>query len=561
MFFRAKKSGDRTYLQIVESYRDEGRPRQRVIATLGRMDELAASGKLESLLASGARFAESAMVLNAFESGDLTAVTTLRIGPSLIFERLWEETGCKAVIANLARERGFTFSLERAVFLTVLHRLFAPGSDRAADKWRTDYRIDGTETLSLHQLYRTMAWLGEPLAPEHQANKTPFAPRCTKDVIEEHLFDRRRDLFTSLDLVFFDTTSIYFEGEGGETLGQRGHSKDSRPDLNQMVVGMVLDSEGNPLLTEMWPGNTTDVKSLVPIVDRLQQRFGVVNVCIVADRGMISEETMAALEERHWFYILGARLRSTTEVRDEVLSRAGRYEVVNPKSASVSAPSPLKVKEVMVDERRYIVCFNEDQAKKDAADRDAIIANLREKLPQGAKALVGNKGYRKYLTKPADGFAIDEAKVAHEARYDGKWVLRTNTDLPADVVALTYKQLWAVEDIFRTTKTTMETRPIHHKCDETIRGHVFCSFLAIVLKKALMDRIAAKGLVLEWADIVRDLNTLEEVQVNQHDKQFLLRNQIGSAGGKVFQVIGVALPPTIRAGAGETGGVSNSDLI
>ena len=553
MFFRTKKSGVRAYLQIVESFRDAGKPRQRVIATLGRMDELTASGQLESLLASGARFAENAMVLNAFESGDLTAVTTQRIGPALIFERLWEETGCKAVIANLARERGFTFSLERAVFLTVLHRLFSPGSDRAADKWRADYRIDGTETLSLHQLYRTMAWLGEPLPAEEQANKTPFAPRCTKDVIEEHLFDRRRDLFTSLDLVFFDTTSIYFEGEGGETLGQRGHSKDSRPDLNQMVVGMVLDSEGNPLLTEMWPGNTTDVKSLVPIVERLQQRFGVVNVCIVADRGMISEETMAALEAQHWFYILGARLRSTTEVRDEVLSRAGRFEVVYPKSGIASDPSPLKVKEVMIDERRYIVCFNEDQAKKDAADREAIIANLREKLPQGAKALVGNKGFRKYLSKPAAGFAIDEAKVRLEVRYDGKWVLRTNTDLPADVIALTYKQLWAVEDFFRTTKTTMETRPIHHKRDETIRGHVFCSFLAIVLKKALMDRLAAKGLVLEWADIVRDLEGLAEVRVTQLNKQFLLRSQIGSAAGKVFQVIGVALPPTIRAGTEDKG--------
>lgn len=553
MFFRTKKSGDRAYLQIVESFRESGKPRQRVIATLGRLDELAASGQLESMLASGARFAENAMVLNAFENGDLTAVTTQRIGPALIFERLWAETGCQAVIASLAAERQFTFSLERAVFLTVLHRLFSPGSDRAADKWRADYRIDGTETLSLHQLYRTMAWLGEPLPTGEQANRTPFAPRCTKDVIEEHLFDRRRDLFTSLDLVFFDTTSIYFEGEGGETLGQRGHSKDSRPDLNQMVVGVVLDSEGNPLLTEMWPGNTTDVKSLVPIVDRLQQRFGVVNVCIVADRGMISGETMAALEARHWFYILGARLRSTTEVRDEALSRAGRFEMVYPKTAIASDPSPLKVKEVRIEERRYIVCFNEDQAKKDAADREAIIANLREKLPQGAKALIGNKGFRKYLSKPAAGFAIDEAKVRDEARYDGKWVLRTNTELPADVVALTYKQLWAVEDIFRTTKTTMETRPIHHKCDETIRGHVFCSFLSIVLKKALMDRLAAKGLVLEWADIVRDLEGLEEVQVTQLNKQFLLRSQIGSAGGKVFQVIGVALPPTIRVGIDDKG--------
>ncbi len=316
-----------------------------------------------------------------------------------------------------------------------------------------------------------------------------------------------------------------------------------------MVVGIVLDSEGNPILSELWPGNTTDVKSLVPIVDRLRQRFGVVNVCIVADRGMISKETIAALEEKQWFYILGARLRSTTEVRDEVLSRGGRYQVVHPKTGVAADPSPLKVKEVMIEERRYVVCLNEDQAKKDAADRAAILDGLKEKLSQGAKALVGNKGYRKYLANPSGGFIIDEAKAKNEARYDGKWILRTNTTLPADVVALTYKQLWVVEDIFRTMKSTLETRPIYHKRDETIRGHVFCSFLALVLRKALNDRLATKGHVLEWADIIRDLDALEEIHVAQQNKKFLLRSQVGSVGSKTFQAVGVALPPTIRAAA------------
>jgi transposase len=547
MYFRLKKSGNRAYLQIVESYRQGGQPRQRVIATLGRLDELTASGQIESLLASGARFAENAMVLSAFENGELTTVTKRRIGPSLVFERLWEETGCKAVITALADRRGFGFSLERAIFLTVLHRLFCSGSDRAADKWRADYRIDQVETLSLHHLYRTMAWLGEELPASEQAGKTPYASRCTKDLIEEGLFDRRRDLFTSLDLVFFDTTSIYFEGEGGETLGERGHSKDSRPDLNQMVVGMVLDAEGNPILCELWPGNTTDVKSLIPIVDRLRQRFGVLNVCIVADRGMISEETIATLEEKEWFYILGARLRSTKEVRDEVLSRGGRYQTVYAKTGVASDPSPLKVKEVMIEQRRYVVCINEDQAKKDAADRQAILEALTEKLTQGPKALVGNKGYRKYLASQSGAFVIDQAKVKDEARYDGKWILRTNTMLPADVVALTYKQLWVVEEIFRTMKTILETRPIYHKRDETIRGHVFCTFLALVLRKALMDRLATKGHVLEWADIIRDLDQIEEIHVDQENKQFLLRSQLGGVGSKVFQATGVALPPTVRA--------------
>ena len=544
MYFRQKKSGSHSYLQIVESHREGGQPRQRVIATLGRLDELTQNGQLESLLASGARFAPGAMVLNAFERGELTSVGKISIGPGLIFERLWQQTGIAGVLHELVKGRRHGFSLERAVFMTVLQRLCCAGSDRAAEKWRQGVRIEGAEDLSLHQLYRAMAWLGEDLSD--QTDKTPFAPRCTKDLIEERLFERRRDLFTSLDLVFFDTTSIYFEGEGGESIGQYGHSKDSRPDLKQMVVGAVLDSAGRPILCELWPGNTTDVKTLVPIVTRLQKRFAVANVCIVADRGMISGQTIEEIEALGWCYILGARMR-TVEVRDDVLSRGGRYQVVHAKGVSSKDPSPLKVKEVDVGGHRYIVCLNDDQAKKDAGDREAILESLRQKLTQGDKALVGNKGYRKYLTGRGAGFAIDEEKVKFESRFDGKWVLRTNTHLPAADVALKYKELWQVEDIFRSTKSILETRPIYHKCDETIRGHVFCSFLALVLRKALMDRLIQRGDVLEWADIVRDLTGLEEIHVDQDNKRFLLRSQTTSACTKVFQAVGVAIPPTIRS--------------
>ena len=197
---------------------------------------------------------------------------------------------------------------------------------------RTDYQIEGCEALQLHHLYRAMAWLGEELPDDQQQDKTPFAPRCIKDRIEEALFAHRRDLFTDLQLVFFDTTSIYFEGEGGEEMGQRGFSKDHRPDLYQMVVGAVLDGQGRPICCELWPGNTTDVTTLIPVVDRLKSRFGVRKVCIVADRGMISQETIEALEQpgRDWQYILGARMRSQKEVKEEVLARAGRYRVVHP---------------------------------------------------------------------------------------------------------------------------------------------------------------------------------------------------------------------------------------
>ena len=547
MFVRTQTNGSRTYLLIVDNVRVDGKVKQRVLHRLGRLDELLANGQLDVLIQSLSRFSEKLAVLGAHAQGDSIVTHSTRIGPALIFHRLWQSCSIDKVLSALLADRRIGFSVERAIFLTVLHRLFAPGSDRAAEKWQDDYTIEGVSGLGLHHLYRAMAWLGEALPKDQQDGSTPFAPRTNKDLIEEALFARKRDLFSDLDMVFFDTTSIYFEGEGGETIGARGHSKDHRPDLKQMVVGMVLDRNGGPICSELWPGNTADVKSLVPIVERLKSRFGIGSVCIVSDRGMISAETLAEVELRKWQYILGVRMRSSTEAK-AVVARAGRYAEVHPKSDDRDDPSPLKVKEVWVeDARRYVVCVNEDQAKKDRLDREAVVTSLRDALGKGDKSLVGNKGYRKYLRAGSKQFAVDEEKIKEEARYDGKWVLTTNTDLPAREVALKYKQLWMVEDVFRSMKSLLDTRPVFHKCDETIRGHVFCSFLALLLRKELQDRLARKKWKLEWADVIRDLDHLIEMRIAINDKSFAFRGQSSGVAGKVFQACGVALPPVLRS--------------
>ena len=542
MFARVKKSGPYEYLQIVENHREGKKTIQRVIATIGRMDQMQAKGEVENLIRSLSRFSEKVLlILSARDNADVQA-TARKIGPAIIFERLWQELGIGKIIKGLLKDRKFEFDVERAIFLTVLHRLFVSGSDRHCDKWRRDYRIGGVASLSLHHLYRAMAFLGEET--EDQKDRTPFSPRCIKDLLEEELFQVQSDLFTGVDLFFFDTTSLYFEGEGGETLGQKGHSKDHRPDLNQMVVGTLLNDQGRPVCCEMWPGNTTDVKTLLPVRDRITKRFAVDLFCLVADRGMISDDTLKKLDKDDIPYILGSRMRKTREVRDEVLSRAGRYQEV--KTATAKGPSSLKIKEVWMDDRRYIVCLNEKQARKDEQDRALIIESLKEQLKKGAKSLVGNKGYRKYLKLNSDDVVIDEAKIAEEARYDGKWVLRTNTDLPADMVALKYKELWQVEQVFRDMKSILDTRPVFHKYDETIRGHVFCSFLALVLRKELDRRLEKAGHSFEWADIKQDLEALQEITIDDKGKTLVIRSECLGTCGKVFHAVGVAIPPIIR---------------
>ncbi len=541
MFARIKKSGKYQYLQIVENRKEKGKVKQRVISTIGRLDQLQDKGRVETLIRSLSRFSEKTMLILSGKS-DISA-DAVKIGPSIIFERLWKESGIQKAIQRLLIERRFEFDVERAIFLTVLHRLMVSGSDRFCDRWQRDYSINGTDQLDLHHLYRAMTFLGEVV--EDQKAATPFSPRCNKDVIEEMIFFDQRGLFSGLDLVFFDTTSIYFEGTGG-TLGKRGFSKDHRPDLNQMVVGAIIDDKGKPVCCEMWPGNTTDVKTLIPVTDRVRKRFGTNNFCVVADRGMISADTIEELNSRHIPYILGTRMRRVNEIKFEVLSRGGRYSQVYPEGLTSKEPAPLKVKEVVYNDKRYIVCLNVRQARKDAADREAIIASLKEQLKKGPKSLVGNKGYRKYLKLDKDSASIDMDKVKYESRFDGKWVLTTNTELPTEKIALKYKELWQVERVFRDVKTMLHTRPIYHQKDENIRGHVFCSFLALVLRKELERRLNAAGHVFEWSDIKQDLKALQQVTIEENGKRFSIRSESKGVCGKVFQSVGVALPPTIK---------------
>ena len=544
MFARDKRIGPYTYVYLVENVREKGHTKQRIIANLGRKEVVVARGDLDRLARSVARLAQRSMVLSVVEGEAPPNAMCRRIGPALLFERLWQEVGCRAVVEALAAHRQFEFAAERATFLTVLHRLFVSGSDRAAEKWRADYRIEGTEGLRLQHLYRAMAWLGEPLADQTGASE--LAPRCRKDLVEEELFARRRDLFAELSIVFMDTTSLSFEGQGGAELGRRGHSKDHRPDLHQMIVGLVMDQDGRPLCSELWPGNTADVTTLLPVVDRLRARFGVGRICVVADRGMISAATIAALEERKLEYVLGVRERSSTEVRRTVIDNQTPFvPLVVPRASGEL--TELEAKQVKIGARRYIVCRNLAEARRDAEQRQAILGGLRAKLAQGDKALVGNSGFRRYLkTVSAEHFAIDETRVAEDARFDGLYVLRTNSKITPLQVMLRYRDLLRVEQLLRQAKAVLATRPIYHSSDMAIRGHVFCSFLALLLAKELEDRLHRHGIAAEWGDILRDLDRLQEIQLDQDGKRFLLRTPTTGVAGKLFQAVGVALPPNIQ---------------
>jgi len=549
MFVREKTARGHRYLYLVENEREGGRVRQRIIRALGRKDVLLASGELDRLAASLVRHCDRAVILSDMEAGRIACT---RIGGPLLFGRIWERLGIAEVLNDLLQDRGFEFAVERAVFASVLHRLFVSGSDRSCEKWMADYRIAGIDELQLHHLYRAMAWLGEEIAP---ASAGSLAPRCIKDLIEERLFERRRDLFSDLSLVFMDTTSLSFYGAGGESLGAYGHSKDHRADLKQMILAVVIDGDGRPICTEMLPGNTADATVLLPIVDRLRQRFHIGRVCVVADRGMISAATIAALEERKLEYILGARERSSAVVRRLVLEDTAPLTPLLVERAR--GETQLFVKEVRVGAARYILCRNEAEAERERTERQAIIVGLAKQLARGDKALIGNSAYRRYLRrtwtgtgKPGPAFEIDPGKLAEEARYDGLFVLRTNARVTPLQAVLRYRDLLQVEDLFRRAKAILRTRPIYHSSDAAVRGHVFCSFLALMLQKELTDLCHSHGLVIEWADLLRDLDRLQEATLEKDGKRITTRTAVAGQVGSVFQAAGIALPPNLHEHAG-----------
>ena len=530
MFVRVKRlvqDGQRyEYLQIVRSVRDGPRVRQELVASLGRRDLLVATGQLDGLVQALARFSTRLRVVEAAKDARFVAREARTWGPALVFGRLWGRQGLPEILGRLAEGRRFGFEPERVAFALALQRLCAPGSDLQGAAWAQTVEAPGFDDLALHHFYRTLPWLA---AIRHE--------------LERDLFFQGRDLFAGeLDLVFVDTTSIYLYRDGESALVRHGYSRDRRPDLPQLVLCVAVDGQGWPVAFDVLPGNTADVEALSLTIARFRGRFRIRRAVVVADRGMLGRNILAQLRDHAgapFDYILGCPLRRERAVAEKVLARPGRYQQV---------ADNLEVKEVKLDERRYVVCRNPIEAKQDAADREALLAKLRQTLEHdGPKAVVGNRGYARYLKIAKGGVSLDEAAIEREARLDGKFVLTTSTELPAAEVAQAYKSLWRVERAFREVKSTLDVRPVFHQRDDSVIGHIVGCFLALRLEVDLQRRLDAKGLAAPWPDLMRDLARLQAVIVDLDGARYRLRTDCLGHAAKAFQAAGVAIPTAVTA--------------
>lgn len=516
--FSNKDGSKRIYLQIVRNVWENNRSHQKVVCTLGRLKDLK-EGRIDSLLKGLARFSEKLEVLEI--SRDLLAKEDKEYGAPLVLRRLFNQLGLAEILQGYLVSHNHLFNVESAIFAMILNRIIAPSSKLRVYEWLEEVYDPDFEDLELQHLYRALDFLD-----------------LHKEKIEMSLFEKVKNLFSlTLDVVFYDTTSIYFEGEGPEGLAKKGFSRDNHPEDNQVVIGILMTAEGIPIACEVFPGNFHDAKTLKRALYTLSSRFRLRRIIFVADRGMVSEKNLCLIEEEGYEYIVGVKMRRLRRVRDKVLATRGRYQRLE---------DNLKVKETVLGGVRYLICYNPLEAEKDQKDRAEIINNLKGKIRTGSLGKVLTGDARRFCKIEAKRITINKEKIEKEARYDGKYVLQTSSDLSSEEVAGAYKSLWMIEHAFREVKDIFKIRPIFHWTRSRVRGHIFICFLAFLHTVSLQRKLLEVEVRDSVWKVIRDLRKVKAIKLFIKDKAYLVRTEFQGLSHKAFRTVGVPIPPRVQ---------------
>lgn len=560
------------YVQLAHNYRDPEtkRPKPHIIYNFGRRDEIDEEG-LRRLIQSIARFLGPADELGVEAAGrgdSVRFVESRPMGSAWLLRGVWNRLEIGKELAKLAKKRRFADpqGLAACILAMVANRALEPLSKHATPSWLEGdvYLPGGPDEVYDEQLYRSMDFL---LEASEEIQKTVFFTTATLLNLE-------------VDLLLYDTTSSYFEMDfddeeraareerwdahaagGGETptrprpqvvndppLRMQGHSKDHRPDLAQVVIGLAVTREGIPVRCWVFPGNTSDVETIAE-VKRSLAGWKLNRVLWAVDRGMVSEDNLRELQKGGAHYVAGVKMRSGQREVEEALARPGRYKKV---------ADNLEVKEVVVGSGegrgRYVVIRNPVQAKRDEEDRRLKLARLQselERLPSAAadhgKAvcrLIAHPTLGRYLTKDGKGrLVIDTSKVKAEERLDGKYLVRTSDDsLSAEDVALSYKQLAAVERAWRSMKTDLDLRPMYHRKADRIRAHVLLCWLALLLVRVIETRCKQT-----WPKVRQELDRLHRGVFECPSGTFVQRTELTTGQRQLFAALQVEPPPRFDA--------------
>jgi transposase len=555
------------YVALAHNRRVQGKVKPDVLMNLGRVDRLDVDGLLRLAASIRKHFGDGGGLTDSAEAGEVTgaapmAVVDARpIGTTWLLDALWTRLEIGTSIKRIADGRRFTTAVERVLFALVCNRAIEPMSKLGAAEWATeDVVIPGLGGMDDDQAYRAMDLLVEA---------------DTQGQVQEAVFFAVANLLNlEVDLLFFDTTSTYFErddedqdepgegaGAGREGFRRYGKSKDHRDDLPQIVIGLAVTRTGIPVRCWCWPGNTQDQTLLAEVKDDLRAwKLG--RVITVVDRGFSSADNLAYLRRAGGHYIAGMRMRDGGDLVEAALSRQGRYQQVR---------DNLRVKEVRLDgtDQRFVICHNPDQAIRDKTNREDAIARIQAELERikaqrerdrtrqvsdeartkaetgharAECALRDHPALGRWIRQQRNGrLVINRAKVKAEARLDGKYLLATSDpDLSAEDAALGYKNLLEAERGFRDMKTELLLRPVFHRLEHRIRAHVLLCWLAL-----LLTRVAERTFGQSWRRINRETSRLQQVTLTGEAGTIVQTTPLRPTQRAIYQALSIDPPPRV----------------
>lgn len=526
MFLRIKKQRNkdgsiREYLYMLKSVRKGNKVRHVPVANFGRYDKAKEKGLIDEMIKKLSKFAARTMVLERGKNKDMGCLWSKSYGSIVVLERIWEELGLGNIIGKILKERRYNKVIGEAIKALVITRLIDAGSDLGTNRLLRKIYNPKWEGIRLEHLYKALDFLME-----------------NKDRIEIELFESIKDLFNiSLDLIMFDTTSVNYTGEGEEGFVEYGFNREKKKGVKQVIVGILMTPSGIAIGHEVWSGNMSDIKAMEKILDKAKQRFKINRIVFVCDRGMVSNSNLEKLEELEYEYIVGVKMRGLSEEKRRQLFPDTGFE---------KAGERLQVKECRIEDRRYIVCYNPEEAEYERINREYFIKHLEKKVEErSAKDWIIKNGYKKYIQFTEAKIEIDYGKLKKENIYDGKWVLLTNTNFPAKEIGWHYKGLWQIERNFRRLKSDIEVGPIYHSVEPRIRAHIFVCFLSLVIRNILEKKIKNLNKDVKYSEVMSALKDVEVVNVRIKDEQILIRTELPPKAHIGFEAAKVKIPPQI----------------
>jgi len=551
MFTREKKftnkdGSTRIYLQLAETIRDGDKVRQKIVANLGRLDHLQDEKQIDKLIEGLLPYTKKKELISLLNHSGSHQEAIKRWdkiwGPVLIYQAIWKELGLDRILKEYQSKSRFEFDINASLFAMVLNRLVDPDSKSGVHHWIQGVYEPSFASLSLQHFYRGLDFLAEH-----------------KEPLENELFTQLQKLYAiPLHIVFWDTTSTYFEGEGPESLAKFGFSKDNRSDRVQIVIGLLVTEEGIPLAHEIFPGNLHDTKSMLQAFAILKERFQVKKIILVGDRGMVSNAFLSSLDEQGYEYIVGMKMRKLKHMQ-RILRSEEPWETVEPietvrdttltlrtsEKEVIQKRSPLQVQEVFFQYKRYVICLNPQEASYDQTTREIVVQKLQEKLNEGGvKSLIANAAYKRFVKVEGTRAQIDQEVISAEALYDGKYILHTNNQtLSAKEIALNYKHLWRVERSFRELKSTLDLRPIFHWSEPRVRGHVMVCVLSYLLESLLRKKLKDQNIDCCFKELMKDLQQIQaSLLVYPDGRERIVRAELPGQSYLAFQALKITPP-------------------